>query len=487
MPPPLQIAYATSEIAPFAKTGGLADVGAALPAELHRMGHDVRPFLPLYGSIDRRARGLEPVGFAQNVPVPMGGRTYTFSLWTAPLADGGPAAYFVDCPELYDRPHIYTADPDEPQRFGLLCRAVLESCQRMGWSPAVLHCHDWHTAILPLLLRTVYAWDALFRRTRTLLTIHNIGYQGIGPARWIRELGLAEWTHLFDPEDLRSERVNLLRTGLVYADLVTTVSPTHAREIQTPEFGHGLDRLLRARASTLVGILNGVDYAVWSPERDTHIHQRYSAQRLEGKVANKRHLLAEMGLAAGNGAPVAGIVSRFVPQKGLDLCFPVLPELLSTTDLRIVAVGSGDAACETFFTWLERQFPGRAVYYRGYSEPLAHVVEAGADLFLMPSRYEPCGLNQMFSQRYGTLPVVRRTGGLADTVEAYDPASARGTGFVFDHATPDGLRWALGLALDTYRDRRRWIALMRRAMARDFSWSTRAAQYAEAYAWLAAR
>jgi len=487
MSPALKIAYVSSEIAPFAKTGGLGDVGAALPSYLDRLGHDVRPFLPLYASIDRRAHALHPVGFAQDISVRMGGRAYTFSLWTAPLADGGPAAYFVDCPELYARPHIYTSDPDEPQRFALLCRAVLESCQRMGWAPDVVHCHDWHTALLPLLLRTAYSWDSLFHRTRTMLTIHNIGYQGVGPARWIHDLGLADWTHLFDPEDLRFERVNLLRTGLVYADLVTTVSPTHAREIQTPEYGMGLDGLLRARNSTLVGILNGVDYGVWSPERDAYLPQRYSADRLEGKIANKRHLLAEIGLPASNGAPVAGIVSRFVPQKGFDLCFPVLPELLRTTDLRLVAVGSGDVVYEGFFARLEREFPGRAVYYRGYNDELAHLVEAGADLFLMPSRYEPCGLNQMFSLRYGTIPIVRRTGGLADTVEPFDPTTGRGTGFVFDHFTPDALRWALRSALDTYRNRRAWMQLMRNAMTRDHSWTRRAAQYVEAYAWLAGR
>jgi len=483
MSSPLRICYAASEIAPFAKTGGLADVGAALPRTLHRMGHDVRSFLPLYASIGRR--GIQRVDFVERVPVRMGGRTYTFSLWTAPLVKDGPAAYFVDCPELYARPDIYTSDPDEPQRFGLFCRAVLESCQRMGWAPAVVHVNDWHTAILPLLLRTAYSWDALFHRTRTLLTIHNIGYQGVAPARAIQELGLSEWTHLFDPEDLRYDRVNLLRTGLVYADLVTTVSPTYAREIQTPEYGMGLDALLRARNSTFVGILNGVDYAVWSPERDAYLPQRYSAARLEGKRANKRHLLGELGLGPADGAPLAGIVSRFVPQKGLELCVPVLPELLRTTDLRVVAVGSGEPQYEGFFARLEREFPGRAVYYRGYSDELAHLVEAGADLFLMPSRYEPCGLNQLFSLRYGTIPVVRRTGGLADTVEPYDPTTGRGTGFVFEHFTSEGLGWALRSALDTFRNRPAWIQLMRNAMAKDYSWDTQARRYVEAYAWLA--
>ena len=485
MSAPFRICFAASEIAPFAKTGGLADVGAALPAVLHRMGHDVRPFVPLYGSIDRR--GLQPVEFAQRVAVTMGGRTYTFSLWTTPLAPDGPPAYFVDCPELYSRAHIYTSDPDEPQRFGLFCRAVLESCQRMGFAPDVIHANDWHTAILPLLLRTAYSWDRLFERTRTLLTIHNIGYQGVARSEAIGDLGLDEWAHLFDPTDLRHGRVNFLRTGLVYADLVSTVSPNHAREIQTPEYGMGLDSVLRARSSTLIGILNGVDYSVWSPERDGFLPQRYSADRLEGKRANKRHLLGELGLAPADAAPLAGIVSRFAPQKGHELCVPVLPALLRGTDLRLVAVGSGEPDIEAFFARLEREFPGRAVYYRGYSDELAHLVEAGADLFVMPSRYEPCGLNQMFSLRYGTVPVVRRTGGLADTVEPYDPATDRGTGFVFEHYTADGLAWALRFALATFRDRAAWTRLMRRGMSRDYSWETQVRRYVEAYAWLAGR
>jgi starch synthase len=485
MSSPLRICFAASEIAPFAKTGGLADVGAALPRALHRMGHDVRPFLPLYASVDRN--GLLSVEFARHVPVSMGGRTYTFSLWTTPLAPNGPAAYFVECPELFSRAHIYTSDPDEPQRFGLFCRAVLESCQRMGFAPDVVHANDWHTAILPLLLRTAYSWDRLFEDTRTLLTIHNIGYQGVFSARAIHDLGLGQWAHLLDPSDLQHGRVNLLRTGLVYADLVSTVSPTHAREIQTPEYGMGLDAVLRARSSTLIGILNGVDYDVWSPERDAYLPQRYSRDRLEGKRINKQHLLSELHLAPSDGAPLAGIVSRFAPQKGLDLCVPVLPSLLRATDLRFVAVGSGEPAHEAFFSRLEHEFAGRAVYYRGYNDELAHLVEAGADLFLMPSLYEPCGLNQMFSLRYGTVPVVRRTGGLADTVEPYDPAADRGTGFLFEHYTPDGLDWAMRFALGAYRDRAAWIRLMRRGMSRDFSWDTQARRYVDAYAWLARR
>ena len=480
----LKICFAASEVTPFAKTGGLADVAAALPRQLHAAGHEVRTFLPLHSVIDPREYGLQTVDFLQNVSVKLDWRTVTFSVWTAPMPHSDLAVYFVDCPELFHRPQLYTSDPDEPRRFALFSRAVIECCQRMGWAPDVIHCNDWHTALIPLLLRTVYAWDRLFGTTRTALTIHNIGYQGVFSAGWIDELGLGEWRHLFDQDDVRSGRVNFLRTGLIYADVITAVSPTYAREIRTPKYGMGLEDLLNSRAPRLVGILNGVDYDEWSPERDRFIPHRYSRRRLEGKTKTKRYLLGQLGLDTDAAAPLLGVVSRLVPQKGFDLCFPVLPELLVTTPLRIAILGTGDSSYEEFFQWLHRRFPDRAVYYRGYNEELAHLIEAGSDMFLMPSRYEPCGLNQLFSLRYGTPPIVRRTGGLADSVTQFDPRSGEGTGFVFEHFTPDGLRWALGMALETYGRPMLWRQLVRNAMAQDFSWARQAERYIELYSWL---
>lgn len=478
----MKICFAASEIAPFAKTGGLADVAAALPRQLHRNGHDVRLFMPFYGRIDRRTGAFHRVEFIQDIDVKLDWRTYRFSLWSAPLVAAGPAVYFVDCPELYQRDEIYTRDADEPRRFALFCRAVLESCQRMAFGPDIFHLNDWHTGLLPLMLRTVYDWDLLFRASRSVVTIHNIGYQGVFGAEAIQECGMGAWSHLFDQAELRLGRVNFLRTGLLYADALTTVSPTYAREIQTPEYGVGLDGLLRARSSSLVGILNGVDYDEWSPEKDRYIPHRYSRARPEGKLRTKRHLLEQLDLDFDPAAPLAGIVSRFVPQKGFDLCFPVLPELLATNDMRLIALGSGDRRYEEFFSWLQQRFPRRVVYHRGYSEELAHLIEAAADLFLMPSRYEPCGLNQMFSLRYGTIPVVRRTGGLADSVEPFDPANGTGTGFLFDPFTPDGLRLALDRALATWRNRGAWKRLVANAMACNFSWERQARHYETLYA-----
>jgi starch synthase len=479
MASPLQICFAASEVAPLAKTGGLADVAAALPAELHRRGHDVRLFMPFYARVDTPDREFHHVDFIRDVEMQLGSRSYRFSARTTKLAGTDLALYLIDCPELFGRHDIYTSDDDEAQRFALFSRAVIECCQRMGWAPDLFHCNDWHTALIPLLLRTIYDWDTLFRSSRTLMTIHNIGYQGSFPGAVIDAIGLDQWRHLFDQEELRSDRVSFLRTGLIYGDVLSTVSPTYAREIQGAEYGLGLHDLLHARRDALVGILNGVDYEEWSPETDAFIPHRYSIDRLEGKAKNKTHLLQTLGLQDGARAPLLGIVSRLTPQKGFDLGFKVLPEVLASRDLRLVALGAGETRYEEFFEGLERRFPGRVCFHRGYNDELAHVIEGSADMLLMPSRYEPCGLNQMFSLKYGTIPIVRRTGGLADTVQP--EGQPDGTGFVFEHFTPDALRWALNRALDVYGDPRAWDRLVHNAMQRDFSWTSQAEHYLELY------
>lgn len=479
MADPLKICVAASEASPFAKTGGLADVASALSARLRRMDHDVRLFLPFHSCIDTRGQELHDVESMRDVQIQLGWKTYSVSARTTRLPGSEVPVFLVDCPELYDRPAIYTTDPDEAQRFALFSRAVIECCQRLEWAPDVFHCNDWHTALVPLLLRSIYEWDRMFERSRTLLSIHNLGYQGAFPAAMVDELGLDQWRHLFDQDELHAGRVSFLRSGLIYAHALSTVSPTYAREIQTPEYGMGLDGLLRARSDVLVGILNGVDYEQWSPETDSWIPHRYSASRPEGKLDNKRYLMDKLSLTVDAEQPLVGIVSRLTPQKGFELCFEVLPDLLRRGALGLVALGEGDARHEELFSGLQSRFPGKACFHRGYHDELAHVIEAGADLLLMPSRYEPCGLNQMFSMRYGTIPIVRRTGGLADTVEQFDGRS--GTGFVFEHFTPDGLRWALEQALATWADRESWKRLMRNAMGRDFSWDGQARRYVELY------
>jgi len=477
----LKIGFAASEATPFGKTGGLADVAAALPAQLRLLGHDIRLFVPYYTHIAPGDHELVPVDFIRDVAVQIGSKTYTFSAKTTSPPGSDLAIYLIDCPELYGRQSIYTSDDDEAQRFALFSRAVIECCQRMAWAPDVFHCNDWHTALIPLWLRTFYEWDELFRNSRTLVTIHNIGYQGNFPSRVVEDLGLGEWIHLLDQEDLRNGRFNFLKTGLIYADAISTVSPTYAREVQTAEYGMGLQDLLASRRDTLVGILIGVDYAQWSPERDPWIPHLYSANDLDGKRKNKQHLLRKLGLDPDLSVPLLGVVSRLTQQKGFDLCFEVLPELLSHADVRLVVLGSGEERYESFFARLHQDFPRRVCFHRGYHDELAHLIEAASDLFLMPSRYEPCGLNQMFGMRYGTLPIVRRTGGLADSVVPIDRESGRGTGFVFENFTADGLRWALRQALESYRDQRLWRRLVDNAMRQDFSWKVQVQPYVELY------
>ncbi|HEY4366430.1 MAG TPA: glycogen synthase [Steroidobacteraceae bacterium] len=475
----LRICFVASEVAPLAKTGGLADVAGALPRYLHEQGHDIRVFMPLYSSIGLAPLNAVPVPQAQNVELHLGAQTYRFSLLETQLPGSRTPLLLVHCPEAFDRPTIYTNGSDEHLRFLVLQRAVLESCQRILFSPQIVHCNDWHTALLPLLLKSVYAWDRLFAQTRTVLSIHNIGYQGTFPAATHFDVG-GDVTALLSPLVASSGEINWLREGIRHADSVTTVSPTYAREICTPAGGYGLDGVLRERGE-IVGILNGVDYSEWNPAIDRYLQHRYSPEQLAGKAATKQSLLDWMNLAVAPTTPVAGIVSRMTVQKGFDLLFDTLPQILASRDLCVVALGSGERRYEDFFTDLQRRFPERVVFHRGYHEELSHLIEAASDMFLMPSLYEPCGLNQMYSLKYGTVPIVRRTGGLADSVQMWDPASRQGTGVVFNDFDAPAITWAIHTALDLFKDRDAWQQLMRNGMAQDFSWDTQGRQYVQLY------
>jgi starch synthase len=483
MPAPLRICFVASEVAPLAKTGGLADVAGALPRYLHANHHDVRVFMPFYSRIDARALDLHPVQFLQNMPLALGAHRYQFSVLTAALPGSSLMIYLVHCPALYDRPNLYTGEVDEHLRFLLLTRAAIESCQRMAFAPQIFHCNDWHTAFAPLFLRSVYAWDRLFANTRTVLTIHNIGYQGIFAASAASDLALGASSHLLHQDDLRHGRINSLKHGILYADGVTTVSPTYAREITTAAYGMGLEGTLRLRPGGVIGILNGVDYTEWNPETDRFIPHHYNAQDLSGKEKTKQHLLRTLKLRyeARRRVPLLGIVSRLTVQKGFDLLFDALPRILRERPLRLVALGSGEPRYEEFFARLQHTFPAQVVYHRGYHEELAHFIEAASDCFLMPSFYEPSGLNQMYSLKYGTVPIVRRTGGLADSVELYDPDTGTGTGILFNDYNAPAVTWAINTALDLYQDRAVWTRIMRNGMAEDFSWEKQGALYIELY------
>ncbi len=474
----LKLCMLTSEMMPFAKTGGLADVAGALALELAQLGHEVRAFMPLYRSVRRGPWKFEPVAEAQSVAVAIGAASYEFSLFTSRFAGSGVDAWFVDCPALFDRDSLYTNDPDEHRRFLLFTRAVIESCQRLKFAPDIFHCNDWHTALLPLLLRSAYSRNTLFAGSRSVLTIHNIGYQGIMPATALADLGAgAAGEALLDRDDLAHGIINPLKNGIRLADAVTTVSPTYAREICAVPLGMGMEQVLRARADGVTGILNGVDYREWDPRVDPKLTVHYGPGNLAGKGANKRQVLAAHGLPYSASRPLISIVSRLTDQKGFDLLFDALPEVLRQRDFSLIVLGSGEARYEKFFAGLAREFADRVGFRSGYDEALAHVMEAGGDVFLMPSRYEPCGLNQMYSLRYGTIPIVHRTGGLADSVQHFDPATGIGTGCVFNDFDTTAITWALNTTLDWFADPPLWRQLMSNAMAQDYSWGRQIGQY----------
>jgi len=483
---PLRLCLCASEVAPFAKTGGLADVVAGLTRWLGRRrpggrGHDVRLFVPYYARVAGSGLPTQPLPGAADIDVPFPGRRIRFSIRTAPLPGSNVRVHFVDCPELYGGRDIYTHDGDEALRFGLLCRAVLETCQRLQWAPDVLHCNDWHTALLPIYQRHVYGWDKLFANTRSLLTIHNIGYPGFFAESQIHALGLGDQRAHVHQGDLREGRFSFLKTGVLHASRLSTVSRTYAQEIQTAEFGMGVDDLLRSRSQDLAGIVNGVDYGDWDPATDPLIPHHFRAGDLSGKARMKAALLLRLQVAPEPRAPVFGIVSRLAAQKGFELFADSIPALLQREDARLCVLGAGEDQHERYFQWLRDTWPDKVGLYRGFHDELAHWIEAGSDVFLMPSRFEPCGLNQMYSLRYGTPPVVRRTGGLADTVEPWDPHAGTGTGFLFDAFTSQALTGTIDWVLQNWRDQRSWQKLVQNGMARDFSWDRQGPEYEALY------
>ncbi len=476
----LRICVVSAEVAPLAKTGGLADVASALATSLARLGHDVVLVMPLYKRMREADLEFEPVRHMQALRVELGEHVYRVSIWRTVLPSGKDVLC-VDCPALYERDGIYTNDADEHRRFALLTRTAFAICQAERWPPDIMHFNDWHVALGPLMLKLMQSWDDVFARTRSVLTIHNLGYQGVFGAEVVKDLGLEDARHLLHQDDLTAGRFSFLKTGILYADAITTVSETYAREIQGPDQGVGLDDLLRARRHDVLGIVNGIEEDIWDPGSDPHIPAHFDADDMSGKTQCKLTLQDRLGLVVDADAPTFGIVSRLAYQKGFEVVFAPFAEMLRHHDARLVVLGSGEPRYETGFAELEAAFPGKVCFWRGYSEALAHLIEAGADAFVMPSRYEPCGLNQMYSQRYGTVPIVRRTGGLADTVQQYDPTTGEGTGVVFEHLDTTAMRWALERALELYAQPEHWSRMRSNGMARDFSWTRQAGLYEALY------
>ncbi len=478
----MRILNVCAEFVPLAKSGGLGDVTAGLARYLAGAGHEVITLLPRYGMIPAPAPGVSPV--AGPYPLAYDGAELEYSVFAQDAPPELGRVFVVDCPELLGD-EIYAAGNREAHRFALLCRAALDLCGALEWSPDILHCHDWHTALMPAMLRAAARREPLLRQSSTVLTIHNIGYQGVFSADVLRDAGLGDLLTLTDPDDLAEGDVNLLKTGIMHADALTTVSPTHAKEIQTPTYGMGLEDLLRHRAHRLQGILNGVDYGVWNPEMDPHLDAPYSADAPGGKALTKGGLIEEVDLGIVADAPLIGMVSRLVLQKGIDLLVAALPGILDQYGAGCVVLGTGEPPYTSDLRALAQDRPDQLAFIEAYDDRMAHRILAGCDILAIPSRYEPCGLTQLYALRYGTVPVVRRTGGLADSIRHFDPATGYGNGVVFDHDTADDLRWGLSIALDWYRDREAWQRLMSNGMRADFSWAHFAPEYEALYRTLA--
>lgn len=451
----------------------------ALPKELVALGHEVRIVCPLYGSVKR-------VGEWRERPVPLGVEVGQDSLWAKVWETTLPGAevpvYFIEHEWLFGRKEVYSSWPDNPYRFAFLSRAALTVCEQLEWIPDVIHCHDWTVGLLPVMLNTTLR-DRPIARAATVFTIHNLEYQGYGPkdvAAFAR-LPMSE----FRADSIESHgQVNMMKAGLYHSTKLTTVSPTYAQEVRTPAGGFGLDEVLRYRGGDLLGIVNGIDTTTWNPATDGALPANYSAADMTGKAACKRALQEKLGLALEPSVPIFGVVSRFAGQKGLDLLAAALPRVLDTMKVQIAVLGSGDPELENSFRAIAARYPGRVGIHIGFDAALARLIQAGADIFMMPSRTEPCGLTQMYSMRYGTPPLVRATGGLVDTVENYVEGKALGTGFVFKDATANALYDTIGWACATYYDRPAEFAEMQqRGMAKNFAWKVSAEHYVNVYRW----
>lgn len=475
-----KICFAASECFPYVKTGGLGDVAGSLPKALETEGCEVKMFLPLYGGIKTLEHGIKKFEEISGVAVAVGENFHVFDLWKATLPDSEVEVYFVDCPHYFNRPNPYTNDPDEDERFIFFQLAIVESLQRLKWSPDVMHCNDWQTSLLPVFLKTTYAWDKLFERTATLLSIHNIGYQGMFSKDAILKAGLSlENYSPYKPFEHKGTFC-FLKAGILYSEIVSAVSPTYAHEIQTSELGAGLEGVLQTRSGDIYGVLNGIDEKIWNPRYDTFIPYKYTTSLLRNKVKDKAALLKEAELPANDELALVGIISRFASQKGFELLAPVIREIMELP-VQFIVLGSGEDTTEEFFKELKSAYPDRVNVYIGYNNKLAHLITAGSDIFLMPSRYEPCGLNQMYSLNYGTVPIVRKTGGLADTVKDYHEFNETGNGFSFKDYTPQALYSTMLRALTMYEDKKVWKQIQLRGMKEDFSWKHSADLYIELY------
>jgi starch synthase len=474
---PLKVLFLSAEVVPFAKTGGLAEVAGSLPKAIHALGHDIRVAMPRYGRIDPAKFALKAALPA--FPVPMDKHMEEAAVLQGVIGHDVPV-YMIENAKYYDRDGIYMY-PDDAERFVFFCRSALEMLSRLGWCPDIIHCNDWHTAIVPNWLKTIYRDNPLFAHTATVYTIHNLAYQGIFGHRVLEIAGIAEHGFMYHPEmvDL-AEVVDLMARGIFFADVINTVSERYAQEILTPEFGEKLDPLLRERRDRLFGIVNGVDYEVMDPATDKYIAQNYDVARLEKRVVNKTDLQQEANLIQDPAIPLIGIISRLTDQKGFDILGDVIDHILDL-DLQLILSGTGDPHYHEMFSRIAQAYPGKAAIFLTFNASLAQKIYAGTDIFLMPSRFEPCGLGQLIAMRYGSVPVVRATGGLADTVQDLDPTTGEGNGFSFVRYDRWALFATLVRALESYKYKDSWHKLQVRGMTSDYSWKASARKYVDLY------
>ncbi|MEE9542898.1 MAG: glycogen synthase GlgA, partial [Thermodesulfobacteriota bacterium] len=469
--------FVSSEAVPFAKTGGLADVSGALPGALNKLGMEAVLFMPYHRDVDSSGAEVEPTGLS--VEIPIGTRSVTGEIFTSMI--DGLRVYFLKSDLFFDRPFLYGPAKgeyfDNFERFMFFSRGVLVALKAIGFKPDIIHCNDWQTGLIPAYLKDIYKSDKFFKKTATLLTIHNLAYQGVFDASRFKETGLSEELNSVDGLEFWGS-LSFLKAGINFADIITTVSLTYCKEIQTKEYGCGLEGVLKKRKKILHGVLNGVDYSLWNPETDPYIPANYSTDNPKCKVICKRELIDRFALDLPPGTPVIGMVSRLTPQKGFDL-IKEAAKLIMKLDMALVVLGTGDKVYEDFLRGLKRANPKRVGVEVAYKDELAHLIEAGSDIFLMPSYYEPCGLNQIYSLRYGTVPVVRATGGLNDTIKDY--CKGKGNGFKFKKYSSKALLKKLKEALALYKDKEAWSKLTRKIMKEDFSWELSAKEYGKLY------
>ena len=480
----MKIAFISSEAVPYAKTGGLADVAGALPKALEKLGCEVKLFIPKYSRIDEIKHELYYNWEIGEIKIKINDEFRSVHLHQGKIPGSNIEVNFIDCPYYFFRNSIYTNDFDEDERFILFSRGVIEVINKLGWSPDILHCNDWQTGLIPLFIKDHYKGYKIFNNTATLFTIHNIGYQGLFPKKSLLNADID--TRYFFPEGPVEfyDQVSFMKTAISFSDIINTVSNTYAQEILTPEYGAGLDGVLKNREKDIYGILNGIDYSIWDPENDHLIPYRFSAGDFSGKLNNKKFLLEHLKLPFNEKIPLVGIVSRMVSQKGFDIFSDVINDLMKL-QAQWVILGNGQTEYEELFRTLAATFPKKISVYIGFNNELSHLIEAGSDIFLMPSLYEPCGLNQMYSLRYGTVPIVRKTGGLADTVLDWNELKKRceesGTGFTFAKYDGKRLLSAFRRAVKTFKNKNTWRIIQVNGMQKDYSWEHSAKEYLNLY------